>query len=312
SKLGAQRIYLTYDITAQEQRERLLLLVLVVGVIGISIVAAGLGFRFSRTLIAPVAQLAKRVQGLDPGERQVELSSEFRGAEVEIIAKAFDRYMRRLDSFVEREQSFTATASHELRTPLTVIQGAAEILTAQQKLTKGGRNAVTRIRSASIEMAEFIQALLFLAREGAPPSDHNHDGCELTEIIPAIIDEHRHLLNGKSVSLSFTCENPLKVYGPPSVVTIVIGNLLRNAIAHTESGTILIHLQDRTVSIQDTGKGIPAKDLEGVFGRHFSTQSDGNGVGLYLVKSICDRYGWKIDLRSTLGKGTTVVLSFES
>jgi signal transduction histidine kinase len=131
-------------------------------------------------------------------------------------------------------------------------------------------------------------------------------------MIPAIVDEHRHLSNGKSVALSFTHENPLQVCGPPSVVTIVIGNLLRNAIAHTERGTILIRLRDRTVSIQDSGKGIPAEALAQEFDRHFSTDSGGSGIGLYLVKTICDRYGWKVDLRSTLGKGTTVVLSFES
>ncbi len=42
-----------------------------------------------------------------------------------------------------------------------------------------------------------------------------------------------------------------------------------------------------------------------------SFYSEGSGMGLYIAKSICDRYGWKIDLRSTLGKGTTAVLTFE-
>ena len=312
SEFGAKRIYLTYDITPQEERDQLLFLVLVLGVIAVSIAAAGLGFWFSRTLIAPVVQLAERLQHLRPGERQVRLSSEFRGQEVEKITKAFDRYMKRLDSFVEREQSFTATASHELRTPLTVVQGAAELLEGQQGLTPAGRSAVSRIRDATTEMVEFIRALLFLTRKDASNVEDSLDGCELTKFIPSIVDEHRHLVGDKSVQLSFTYDNPLNVHGPTSMVAIVIGNLLRNAIAHTNKGNIHVSLLDGTVSIEDTGSGIPKEDLERAFERHYSTNNDGSGMGLYIVKSICDRYGWKIALRRPLGKGTTAVLTFES
>ena len=95
------------------------------------------------------------------------------------------------------------------------------------------------------------------------------------------------------------------------MITIVIGNLLRNAIAHTDKGNIHVSLIDGNVSIEDTGRGISEEDLERVFERHYSTNSEGSGMGLYIVKSICDRYGWKIDLRSRLGKGTTAALTFE-
>ncbi|MFQ5754998.1 MAG: sensor histidine kinase [Acidiferrobacterales bacterium] len=310
SDLGAQRIYLTYDITDWERREWLLILILALGVLVVSSTAAGLGFWLSRALIAPVTQLANRVQALNPRRRQVRLSTEFSGHEVQVIAKAFDRYLRRLDSFVEREQSFTATASHELRTPLAVIRGAAEILAAQPDLAPATRNAVTRIQTAATEMSEFIGALLFLAREDHLQSTHSASACELTEIIPTILDEHRHLLNDKPVALSFTCDSALAVRGPPMMVVIVIGNLLRNAITCTENGSIRVMLQDGTLSIEDTGTGIAADDLEHVFDRHVSGGTGGSGLGLYIVKSICDRYEWKVTLHSTPGKGTTAVLSF--
>ena len=73
--------------------------------------------------------------------------------------------MERLDGFVEREQSFTATASHELRTPLAVMRGAVELLETQAADRPGAGKALARIQRAVREMTEFTDALLALSRE---------------------------------------------------------------------------------------------------------------------------------------------------
>ena len=92
--------------------------------------------RFRRRLVEPVTALAERLTQIDPGERHVRIGAQFAGNELEPIARSIDMFMERLDGFVEREQSFTATASHELRTPLAVMRGAVELLE-----TSGGRSA---------------------------------------------------------------------------------------------------------------------------------------------------------------------------
>ncbi|MDO9478432.1 MAG: ATP-binding protein, partial [Pseudohongiella sp.] len=88
--------------------------------------------------------------------------------------------------------------------------------------------------------------------------------------------------------------------------------LLRNAIEHTSDGLIFIRLQGSRLSIEDTGEGIAADQLERVFERSYSTKQQGTGMGLDLVRRLCERFNWKIDLSSVVGQGTRVDIDFGS
>ena len=95
------------------------------------------------------------------------------------------------------------------------------------------------------------------------------------------------------------------------LLEVVIGNLLRNAFFYTESGTVSLRLETARLTISDTGVGMPPEVLAHVFERHYKGDaSSGAGVGLSLVKRICDRYGWPIFIRSEPGKGVTVEIDF--
>src|SRR3989337_2786186 len=119
----------------------------------------------SRRLVEPITALADRLTQIDPGQRHVRIGAQFAGNELEAIPRSIDTFMERLDGFVEREQSFTATASHELRTPLAVMRGAVELLETQTVGRPGAHKALARIQRAVREMTEFTDALLALSRE---------------------------------------------------------------------------------------------------------------------------------------------------
>ena len=159
------RLYITYDVTTYATQDAIALLVLAIGVIAIVIVAALAAAAISRRLVEPVTALAGRLTEIDPGERHVRIGAQFAGNELEPIARSVDMFMERLDGFVEREQSFTATASHELRTPLAVMRGAVELLESSAADRPGAGKALARIQRAVREMTEFTDALLALSRE---------------------------------------------------------------------------------------------------------------------------------------------------
>jgi signal transduction histidine kinase len=95
------------------------------------------------------------------------------------------------------------------------------------------------------------------------------------------------------------------------LLEIVIGNLLRNAFNNTQSGSVALSLDAERLVLSDTGFGMSSEVLGRVFERHFKGASSiGAGVGLSLVKRICDRYGWNIAIESQQDKGTTVVITF--
>jgi signal transduction histidine kinase len=216
--------------------------------------------------------------------------------------------MERLDGFVAREQLFTSAAAHELRTPLAVIQGATEVLAEQQDLPPAATRATARLQRAVREMREFIEALLFLSREERR-DDAERARCDLRRIVLQLGDDYRALKNGKALTIEVTATDELWLDAPPALPAIVVSNLLRNALEHTATGEIRIVLDGRTLSITDTGEGIPADAQALLFTRGFTTKA-GGGMGLHLTKRICDRFGWRLTIASTSGKGTTASVEF--
>lgn len=306
-RVNGTRVWLLFDINRVESVANFLFFLLAGLFVVLTAIAVWLSFRLSRRMAAPVGRLADRVEQLTPQDTDVRLAQEFRGEEVERIARAFDRYLERLQGFVDREQSFTAAASHELRTPLAVIRGAAEILEAsltEPRLQK----TLERIQRASREMSEFIEALLSLSREEHVSSYRAET--RVDEICRNVCEDMSATLARRS-NLIMDCQfgTPVTVAAPPSLVAITLSNLVRNALEHTENGRIEVRLEKNRFTVRDTGSGIPPEVLERIHERHFSTRG-GSGMGLYLVRRICDRYGWKLHVQSTVGKGTTVVLEF--
>jgi signal transduction histidine kinase len=302
-----RRIYVGYDITEWEALERPVINVLVAGVLLGMVLAVVLGFRISRQVIAPVTELSTRLQSLDPRERSVRLAPDFED-EVSVIAEAFDRYMERLDGFVAREQLFTSAAAHELRTPLAVIQGATEVLAEQPNLPPAATRATGRLQRAVRDMREFIEALLFLSREESR-DDADRARCELRRIVTQLADDYRAAKNGKPVTIEVEPGQELWLEAPPALPTIVVSNLLRNALEHTAQGKIRIAIDDRTLRITDTGEGIAPEAQQLLFTRGYTTKS-GGGMGLHLTKRICDRFGWRLAIASTAGEGTTASVEF--
>ncbi|MEM7255675.1 MAG: ATP-binding protein, partial [Pseudomonadota bacterium] len=100
----------------------------------------------------------------------------------------------------------------------------------------------------------------------------------------------------------------------PKALAVLVGNLVRNACAYTEQGTIDITITENGLCIQDSGVGIPAGEMSKVFEAHYRGQrrsdSTGHGVGLTIVKRFSDRFRWPLRIDSDVGKGTRVEVKF--
>ncbi|MGV3591261.1 MAG: sensor histidine kinase [Gammaproteobacteria bacterium] len=301
-------VYLTYDITEWENLEHRLLGMLAWAIAALAIVTIAMGRQASRAILAPVNALTARLAAMQPRQRNLRIAAEFEGDEIGRIARAFDQYMERLDHFVERERSFTAAASHELRTPLSVMLGALDVLETQEQSAPGQR-AIARMRRACGEMRAFIEATLLLSREDGA-TIQQEASTDVPALVAALIEDIQPLLQERKVSISTDIPPHFTLPHPPSLVQIMLGNILRNAIEHTRAGSIELRVRDGALTIRDTGCGIAAADLPRIFERSYTTKKDGVGLGLNLVKRICDRFGWQIDVTSAIGEGTTVTLAW--
>jgi len=302
--IEGKRAFLAYDITAIEGRESLFKIVLVMAAFIVLALAVPLGVWIARISLKPINSLAEHVGNLQPGDAPQTLAERFDRYEVGMIARAFDRFMTRLDGFVERERSFTADASHELRTPLAVIQGAIEVLQQDERLSDSA--PMTRIERAARQMAELIEALLFLARDEAQEIDRHHSICRADSVIAEVVDAYRPMQGSSRVDTS-TLER-CQVAAPRIAVVIVVGNLLRNAFRHGGQ-EIKITLANGLLTVADNGDGMSSEQLRHAFDRGYRAgPGAGLGLGLYLVKRVSDRYGWRIRLASRPDEGTRIEL----
>lgn len=300
------RLYITYDVTTHARQEAIAILVLALGVTAIVIIAGVAAKGISRRLVEPVTALADRLTQIDPGERHVRIGAQFAGNELEPIARSIDSFMERLDGFVEREQSFTATASHELRTPLAVMRGAVELLEAQAADRPAAGKALARIQRAIREMTEFTDALLALSREqqaGTP----TYTTCDVNAILARVVEDQRSVAPEKRIVLDIEAGTNLRVAAPESMVAMTLGNLVRNAVQHGTGQDVLCKSRGRELLVSNPGS-LPADNLSGA-PRRFTTHPGGHGMGLYLVRRICERYGWAIRLENSAG-GVTATVEF--
>lgn len=306
--LPDKRLYLTYDITDVEQREFSLSLVLTAGVLLATLLAGALGWRLSRVVVAPVAQLAAGIKVLEPGRPEPPLAQRFQDADLGIIAAAFDAYARRLAEFVERERAFTEDVSHELRTPISIVATAAELLGGDAAVPGHLRPAVERIARASRQMEQTTQALLFMAREAEPPQEAMRP-VPLRNVLEDVVAGQRRALPATfMLSARFGARGPAV---PQRLAAVVIGNLLSNAVQHSGAGAAELVHDDTRVDVRDRGAGIPPEALPHIFERHYrGPRSGGSGLGLHIVKRICDHQGWKLEARSTPGQETVLTVDF--
>lgn len=306
---GATRFYLLYDTSLQLRREHRFAWMLGLMVALMTLVSALGGIWMSRRVVAPVAQLAARVRERGPNDWDRPLGDEFPGGEVGELARMFDRHLIRMRAFMERERAFGSDVGHELRTTLAIILSTTEILLEDTNLSEGQRRRVRRIETAARDMSELGAALLLMAREEHPVGSPG--ACVVADVVQQTVDEQRYLLAGKPVEVRVTTAPGLVLPVDAGLVRILVANLVRNAFSYTATGRVDIVQDTRSLTVSDTGKGMPPGAVEQAFVRPFhDSGSEGAGIGLPLVKRICDRYGWTVKLESGASAGTRVTVEF--
>ncbi len=305
------RFAVLYDDTRIRRRETRFMLVLAGAAITMTLLSAVLGWWLARRVVYPVSELARRVTALSPAAGRIRLGDRFPDDEVGQLAHDFDDYQQRLAEFVERERAFTGDVSHELRTPLAVIEGASEILLTDSDLDGETRGRVERIARSASEASEVVSALLLLAREENTEA-YSVSECQVEDVLKQVVQGYMRPGNKKPVFFELKIHEHPVLEVEPALLRVVLSNLIRNAYAYTHEGGIKITLASDGVTIEDTGVGMSKSELGRVFERHYrATDKGGAGIGLSLVKRICQRYGWHINIMSEEGIGTRVQLLFK-
>lgn len=313
-EVDGRPLVLALDIDALEAAELKLGLsiaasaVVLVGLLGMAI-AWGVG-----RLVGPLTRMAERIAALRPDRHGQRIAvPDHASAELAVIATALNGYLERQERFVERERAFIDSASHELRTPIAVIAGAAELALDHPDVPLPVRGQLSRVRKTARDVEQLISLLLVLAKDPARLADSS-DRVALDQLLPDVVADHRHLTADKDLALEVAPLPSCEIIAPLPIVQAAIGNLLRNAIEHSDRGCITVRLQrDATVVIEDPGHGMSPEEISAIYARLARGPGrDGGGIGLELIARLCEHLGWQLRFEAGDGQGTRTTLSLRS
>ncbi len=298
-----ERVWLVAEVSSQlvvrPLRGRIMMLFAVSGtlLVAIALLAA---YWVARRTTAPLSLLAREVDRITPDNLEVGLSRNVPDDEIGILARGLDNLIARIHAFIAREQEFTRDASHELRTPLAVIRSAIEGLLREPGLSASGMAQLQYLRQSSMQLEQTVTSLLSLAR------DERGDTVEAVALLPTIervIVEQAPLLEGKPVKVDVAVGAREHMRIAPSVLHILLSNLIGNAFAHTAEGEVRIDVMEGWLQIVNTADGSdPA--LKWREPKAFSKRegSNGLGIGLGIVRRLCDRHGIEVRIDSVEGR----------
>lgn len=297
------RFVVVYDAGAHELREARFQTLLVFMLGTVIVVSLLLGHWIAGVLTRQLSDLGSRVAALAPEEPHALLQRPDQDHEVAQLAQVFDDYHARFLDMIRREQEFTANVSHELRTPLTAIRTSCELLLADDALREPQRKRVDMIEQAAQRMGLQIDALLALARGGGYS---RRETVDLAACVHAAADHYRDDMTAKDIEFRMEITSGTTVSANRAALELVLANLLRNAVQHTRHGFIGVRFHDGALTVTDSGKGIAAADLPRVFERFYRADDGrgGYGIGLAIVKRICDELDWQISVSSAPGTGS--------
>jgi signal transduction histidine kinase len=192
-------------------------------------------------------------------------------------------------------KEFTSNAAHEMQTPLAIIRAKLDMLVQDEKLLSTNTNPVQSIELAVNKLSRLFNSLLLLTKIENRQFDLKEQ-VSLNKIIEDKLAESAYLIDAKGIIVSKKIEQVHIVFHQ-LLAEILIGNLLNNAIRYNyELGRIFITLTNKGFTIANTSALPPLNGTQVFkrFYRHSNTQQEGNGLGLSIVKQICDTAGYHI------------------
>jgi len=233
-----------------------------------------------------------------------------RSDEVGRLTTALNITLERLERLFRTQQRFLADISHELRTPLTALRGNVDLM---QRMGSADMESLDAMQQEMQRMSRLVDDLLFLARADS-------GGLPIQQMAVALdtlfLDVYRQALRmTRGVAVELLGVDQARVIGDPDRLKQVVLNLVDNAIKYTPAeGRVMLSLgkQDglAKIVVEDTGAGIPAKDLPHIFDRFYRVDrartraAGGSGLGLSIAQWVVQAHSGWFEVDSQLGEGS--------
>ena len=234
-----------------------------------------------------------------------------------VLVLAEDRTQERRVEAIRRD--FVANVSHELKTPV----GALMLLTEAVQEAADDPEAVvrfsTRMQTEAVRLSRLVQQIIELSRLQDNATLERPAAVDVDDVIGQVLDVNAIEAAAKEISLLHEGRRGLQVQGDAAQVRLALGNLVANAVAYSEPGSVVTvsALRNGTmvdICVSDQGIGIPATEIGRIFERFYRVDparhrsTGGTGLGLSIVKHVAASHGGEVTVWSEEGKGSTFTL----
>lgn len=222
---------------------------------------------------------------------------------------------------IERMKTeFVSISAHQLRTPLSEINWTLEILSKEKlgKLNEEQKEIIKKTSESNKRMLALVDDLLDVVKIEEGRRLYKLELCDIKEIIHSVIESYQEIIKKKQIKFEFNVPNKKlpKIKIDAKKIALSVQNLLDNAIKYNAPGGIItINLnatkEEIEFSIQDTGIGISQEQQHHIFEKFFrgrnalKVETEGNGLGLFIVKNVIEAHDGKIWFESKENQGTT-------
>jgi signal transduction histidine kinase len=272
-------------------------IVLSASIIFLLLLAGGavLNYFISKKIWKPFYDVLDIIKDYRPGGKHLRKIPRSNISEFKKLDEVIERLVTKVENDFVNLKQFTENASHEIQTPLAIIKTKSELLLQREEIDKETVKEIVSINEAATRLSKLNQALLQLMKIDNRQYQES-EAIDLSGLLEIKLKRLNELIEMKNIKLMTTIDKNVFVNMNISLAEILLSNLLNNSIKHNIfGGKIIITLIPNELSIKNTGEVLHIEP-EKLFDRFVkeSTSNESIGLGLSLVKEICETYNFKV------------------